>query len=137
MSAFELHTQLAADTAFVTDALLCRILLMNDANFPWLILVPRRAGLRDYHNLSADDLAVVNDEIVKTSRVLTALYKPDKINVAAMGNMVPQLHIHVIARFTDDVAWPKPVWGVAPAEPYMPEALEARLDELRRAIDAA
>ena len=137
MSAFELHTQLAADTAFVTDALLCRILLMNDANFPWLILVPRRAGLRDYHNLSADDLAVVNDEIVKTSRVLTALYKPDKINVAALGNMVSQLHIHVIARFTDDVAWPKPVWGVAPAEPYMPEALEARLDELRRAIDAA
>ena len=137
MSAFELHTQLAADTAFVTDALLCRILLMNDANFPWLILVPRRAGLRDYHNLSADDLAVVNDEIVKTSRVLTALYKPDKINVAALGNMVPQLHIHVIARFTDDVAWPKPVWGVAPAEPYMPEALEARLDELRCAIDAA
>ena len=137
MSAFELHTQLAADTAFVTDALLCRILLMNDANFPWLILVPRRAGLRDYHNLSADDLAVVNDEIVKTSRVLTALYKPHKINVAALGNMVSQLHIHVIARFTDDVAWPKPVWGVAPAEPYMPEALEARLDELRRAIDAA
>jgi len=137
MSGFELHTQLAADTAFVTDAPLCRVLLMNDANFPWLILVPRRAGLRDYHNLSPDDLAVANDEIVKASRVLTALYKPDKINVAAMGNMVPQLHIHVIARFTDDVAWPKPVWGVAPAEPYMPEALEARLDELRRAIDAA
>ncbi len=137
MSGFELHTQLAADTAFVTDAPLCRVLLMNDANFPWLILVPRRAGLRDYHNLSPDDLAVANDEIVKASRVLTALYKPDKINVAALGNMVPQLHIHVIARFTDDVAWPKPVWGVAPAEPYMPEALEARLDELRRAIDAA
>jgi len=137
MSGFELHTQLAADTAFVTDAPLCRVLLMNDANFPWLILVPRRAGLRDYHNLSPDDLAVANDEIVKASRVLTALYKPDKINVAALGNMVPQLHIHVIARFTDDVAWPKPVWGVAPAEPYMPEALEARLDELRCAIDAA
>jgi len=137
MSGFELHTQLAADTAFVTDAPLCRVLLMNDANFPWLILVPRRAGLRDYHNLSPDDLAVANDEIVKASRVLTALYKPDKINVAALGNMVPQLHIHVIARFTDDVAWPKPVWGVAPAEPYMPEALEARLDELCRAIDAA
>jgi len=137
MSGFELHTQLAADTAFVTDAPLCRVLLMNDANFPWLILVPRRAGLRDYHNLSPDDLAVANDEIVKASRVLTALYKPDKINLAALGNMVPQLHIHVIARFTDDVAWPKPVWGVAPAEPYMPEALEARLDELRRAIDAA
>ena len=80
---------------------------------------------------------MANDEIVKASRVLTALYKPDKINVAALGNMVPQLHIHVIARFTDDVAWPKPVWGVAPAEPYMPEALEARLDELRLAIDAA
>jgi len=137
MSAFELHTQLAADTAFVTDALLCRILLMNDANFPWLILVPRRAGLRDYHNLSADDLAVVNDEIVKTSRVLTALYKPDKINVAALGNMVSQLHIHVIARFTDDVAWPKPVWGVDSAKPYAPEALEARLVEFRRAINAA
>ncbi len=137
MSAFELHTQLAADTAFVTDALLCRILLMNDANFPWLILVPRRAGLRDYHNLSADDLAVVNDEIVKTSRVLTALYKPDKINVAALGNMVSQLHIHVIARFTDDVAWPKPVWGVDSAKPYAPEVLEARLVEFRRAINAA
>ncbi len=137
MSAFELHTQLAADTAFVTEAPLCRVLLMNDANFPWLILVPRRVGLRDYHNLSPDDLAVANDEIVKASRALTALYRPDKINVAALGNMVPQLHIHVIARFTDDVAWPKPVWGVAPAKPYMPEVLEARLDELCRAIDAA
>ncbi|MEL0144107.1 MAG: HIT domain-containing protein, partial [Alphaproteobacteria bacterium] len=64
-------------------------------------------------------------------------YKPDKINVAALGNVVPQLHIHVIARFTDDVAWPKPVWGVAPAKPYTPESREARLDELRRAIGAA
>ncbi len=137
MSAFELHTQLAADTAFVSDAPLCRVLLMNDANFPWLILVPRRAGLRDYHNLSPHDLDVANNEIVKASRALTALYKPDKINVAALGNVVPQLHIHVIARFTDDVAWPKPVWGVAPAKPHTPEALEARLDELRRAIGAA
>jgi diadenosine tetraphosphate (Ap4A) HIT family hydrolase len=137
MSAFELHTQLAADTAFVSDAPLCRVLLMNDANFPWLILVPRRAGLRDYHNLSPHDLDVANNEIVKASRALTALYKPDKINVAALGNVVPQLHIHVIARFTDDVAWPKPVWSVAPERPYTPEALEARLDELRRAIGAA
>lgn len=137
MSGFELHSQLAADTMLVTDAPLCRVLLMNDANFPWLILVPRRAGLRDYHDLAPDDLASANAEIVRTSRALTALYTPDKINVAALGNMVPQLHIHVIARFSDDPAWPRPVWGVVPARAYAPEAMEARLDELRRAIDAA
>ncbi|MBO6784922.1 MAG: HIT domain-containing protein [Alphaproteobacteria bacterium] len=137
MSAFELDPQLAADTVSVADWSLCRVLLMNDANYPWLILVPARPGLRDLHDLAPDDLATVTGEIVRASRALEGLFKPKKLNVAALGNMVPQLHIHVIARFEDDPAWPKPVWGVVPAQPCEPDDLEARVAALRGAFAAA
>jgi len=132
MPDFELHPQLAADTVSVATWPLCEVLLLTDANYPWLVLVPARTGLRDFHELSPDDMVTAGREISRASEALVALFTPDKINVAALGNMVPQLHIHVVARFTDDVAWPNPIWGVAPALAYAPAALEARLADLRR-----
>ncbi|MCZ6511581.1 MAG: HIT family protein, partial [Alphaproteobacteria bacterium] len=109
---FDLHPQLAADTVEVARWACSRVLLINDATYPWLILVPQRPGLRELHDLSADDLAQVTAEIVGASEAMERLFRPDKMNVAALGNQVSQLHIHVIARFEDDPAWPKPVWGV-------------------------
>lgn len=134
---FELHPQLAADTVPVVEWPLCQVLLINDATYPWLVLVPARPDLRDLDDLPQADMALATGEIVKASRALKGLYNPAKINVAALGNMVPQLHIHVIARFEEDAAWPKPVWGVAPAQPYGPDALRARLSELREAFAAS
>jgi len=131
---FQLHERLAADCVTVADWPLCRVLLMNDASYPWLILVPRRAGLREIHEVAEADLPDLTAEIRSASRTLEAVFKADKINVGALGNMVPQLHIHVIARFKDDPAWPGPVWGKQPAVPYEAEALQARLDSLRKAF---
>lgn len=132
MADFELHPQLAADTVPVCSWPLCEVLLLNDALYPWLVLVPARPELRDFHDLSPDDMVTAGREISRASEALVELFTPDKVNVAALGNMVPQLHIHVVARFTDDAAWPNPIWGVAPAEPYAQDALDARCAELRR-----
>jgi diadenosine tetraphosphate (Ap4A) HIT family hydrolase len=134
---FTLHSQLAADTVEVTRGDCCRFLLMNDATYPWLILVPQRPALRDFHYLAEADMAATVAEIGTASRALQALFAPAKINVAALGNMVEQLHIHVIARQTGDAAWPKPVWGVVPARAYAPAALSLRVASLREALAAA
>lgn len=101
---FSLHPQLAQDTHFVTDLPLCRVLLMNEARYPWLILVPRRENLREIHELLPTDRQQLWEESDHVSRVLTALFQPDKLNIAALGNIVPQLHIHHIARFQTDAA---------------------------------
>src|SRR5580704_3390416 len=110
---WSLHPQLAADTVSVCDLALSRVLAMNDANFPWLILVPRRAGVSEIIDLGAEQ-SLLMDEISLVSRVLKDETRCDKLNVAAIGNVVPQLHIHVVARRKDDAAWPKPVWGAVP-----------------------
>ena len=108
-SGWSLHPQLAADTVPVCDLALSRLLAMNDANFPWLILVPRRAGLSEIIDLNADR-SVLMDELALVSRALKGETRCDKLNIAAIGNVVPQLHIHIVARRKDDAAWPKPVW---------------------------
>lgn len=108
---FILHPQLAADTLPIGDLPLCRVLLMNDANFPWLILVPRRASLRELFDLEPHAYAEACQEIRMVAEKLSAHTKAYKINIAALGNMVPQLHIHIIARFENDAAWPNPVWN--------------------------
>ncbi|NNE85710.1 MAG: HIT domain-containing protein [Alphaproteobacteria bacterium] len=131
---FELHPQLAADTIEVDRWECCRVLLMNDASYPWLILVPQRADVRELHKLFAGDLAFTTAEIVRASEAMERLFQPVKMNVAALGNQVPQLHIHVIARFADDAAWPNPVWGAAPAVPYGADDLAARVAALRGAF---
>ncbi len=135
MNGFTLHPRLKADTIPVTSLELCRILLMNDNRFPWLILVPERPALKDLHDLSPEDQVAVMGEIDTASRVLSDIQAPEKINVAALGNMVPQLHIHVIARFTTDAAWPAPVWGVGGAVPYDDAVLAETLATLRTMLD--
>ncbi|TQV65221.1 MAG: HIT domain-containing protein [Halothiobacillaceae bacterium] len=134
MKDFELHPRLAADTVEITRLPLCRVLLMNDAHYPWVILVPQRADIREIHELSDAEQVRLIRESSLVSRVMAELFKADKMNIAALGNVVPQLHIHHIARFESDPAWPRPIWGQLPPQPYPQTALEQRLDELSRAL---
>ncbi|MCP5352605.1 MAG: HIT domain-containing protein [Chromatiales bacterium] len=131
MVSFALHPRLAADTFAVGDLELCRVLLMNDARYPWLILVPRRDGLREIHELGTADRAMLMDESCRVAEVMQAQFAPDKLNIGVLGNIVPQLHMHHIARFTGDPAWPGPVWGHSPAVAY---ADRNRLIALRAAL---
>ena len=131
---FRLHERLAAETFAVARWPLCRVLLMNDRTYPWLILVPEREGLKDLHDLEPADHGAVMAEIGRAARALQRLFKPDKINVAALGNVVPQLHVHVIARFTTDAAWPRPVWGVRAPEPYDEAGAREAITRLGRAF---
>jgi len=126
--AFELHPRLAADGITLGDFALCTVLLNNDSRFPWCILVPRIEGLRDFHEVPQARRNDLFAEIERVSVALAEIGKADKLNVAALGNMVPQLHVHVIARRTDDAAWPTPVWSVPGAAPYAdPQPLVERL----------
>ncbi len=134
MSDFVLHSQLEADTSLVRDLDICRCLLMEDSRFPWLILVPRIADLRELHEVSEEQRKPLFDEIAAASRALQDATGAHKINVAALGNQVPQLHIHVIARYTDDAAWPQPVWGSGAAEPYGDPARQALVASLSEAL---
>jgi len=108
---FSLHPTLASDTLQIADLPLSCVLLMKDRGFPWLILVPRREGVKEIHELTPDDRAILIEEVSLASLILTKLLNPVKINCGALGNIVPQLHVHVIARFKADRAWPGPVWG--------------------------
>jgi diadenosine tetraphosphate (Ap4A) HIT family hydrolase len=132
-TAFDLHPRLAADTRDVADLTLCRVLLMNDSRFPWLILVPQRAGIREIHQLSPEDRAALIEEVARVAAALEKLVGAEKMNVAALGNAVPQLHVHVIARFTKDAAWPTPVWTKPQTAPYA----EAALAEMAGKVAAA
>jgi diadenosine tetraphosphate (Ap4A) HIT family hydrolase len=128
---FILHERLAADTLPLIDLPLCRVLLMNDSRFPWLVMVPMRPGLRDFHDVGAGDKQAFMAEIDRVSLALEAETGAFKLNVAALGNMVPQLHVHVIARFEGDAAWPGPVWGVGKPLFYAPEVSENLISRLR------
>lgn len=127
---YELHPQLAADTHPVAALRLCELRLMDDSNYPWLVLVPRVNDARELFDLDADQRRQLSDEIDQCSRLLRDAYRPFKLNVAALGNLVPQLHVHVIARFEHDPAWPAPVWGRVAARPYTPEALVERIVQI-------
>lgn len=135
MTDFALHETLAADTVEAARWPLCRVLLMNDSRYPWLILVPARAGMTEIHGLDPADRSLLMTEIDRASRALVALYMPDKINVAALGNMVPQLHVHVVARFRTDDSWPGPIWGAHPPIPYGKAERDAALQALRPLLD--
>lgn len=136
MDDFTLHERLAADTVPVVDLPLCRLLLMNNRLFPWVILVPRRAGAVEIHRLEEADQHQLARETAIAARALEQICQPDKINSGALGNLVPQLHIHVIGRRRDDPAWPGPVWGSGHAAPYAPGEAEQRLVQLRAALEA-
>jgi diadenosine tetraphosphate (Ap4A) HIT family hydrolase len=129
---FTLHPTLARDTVEVTRLPLCRVLLMNDRRFPWLILVPERDSVREIHQLSPADRAALIEEIAQGSQALERLFRPDKLNVGALGNIVPQLHVHLVARTAGDPAWPGPVWGSGAAVPYS----EGEIEEVRQRLAA-
>lgn len=134
MEKFILHERLQNDTVEVMDLSLCRVLLMNDESFPWLILVPMRPGATEIHGLSKEDRAALIEETSLASRAISAVFSPDKINVGALGNLVPQLHVHVIGRRRTDRAWPGPVWGSAKGAAYSAAALEHTLSIIRSAL---
>ncbi len=131
---FTLHPRLAADTAPIATWELCHIRLMLDANYPWLVLVPARPDLTGMHQLTADDGATLMTEISRASHRLETLYNPTRINVAALGNMVAQLHIHVIARLDSDPAWPGPVWGAVPGKVYSDDDLRRTVSSIAQAL---
>ena len=130
---FELHPRLKQDCIVIGGFPLCRLLLLNDSTYPWFILVPERADIREVHELTDDDQIRLIGESSRLSRWLAEEFRADKINVAALGNMVPQLHWHVIARHATDPAWPGPVWGKGPPKPYAPE----EIDRIRDAVGEA
>jgi diadenosine tetraphosphate (Ap4A) HIT family hydrolase len=126
-----LHPQLEKDCIVLGKLDLCAVLLMPDANYPWLILVPQRENISEIYQLSESDQQQLMRESSKVSRVLAELFNADKINVAALGNMVPQLHVHHVARFRTDAAWPAPIWGAVAAKEYSAKGLEDIQEKLR------
>ncbi len=133
-ASFTLHPQLAQDTVPVGDLALSRVLLANDANYPWLILVPRKAALVELIDLEENAQVQLLREIVNTARLLKKITACDKLNIAALGNQVPQLHVHVIARKRRDAAWPKPVWGVVAPSSYNLGARETLIAAVRNGL---
>jgi diadenosine tetraphosphate (Ap4A) HIT family hydrolase len=131
---FTLDHRLQTDTLHVADWPLCRVLLINDARFPWLVLVPMRAGISEMLDLEPDDRRQLTAEIDRAAAALRRTVTCDKLNIAALGNMVSQLHVHVIARRRSDAAWPKPVWGQGTPEAYEDEAARALLRRLNDAF---
>ena len=123
MEKFSLNSRLKADTIKIAELELSELLLMNDKHYPWFILVPRRANISEVFQLNDQDQRQLYKEISYLAEILHQFYRADKVNIGALGNMVPQLHIHVIMRFKNDIAWPKPVWGLFEAINYSDEEI--------------
>lgn len=121
LDSFALDPRIETSSHPVADWPLCQVRLKDDARFPWLLLIPRRAGVVELTDLGRDDYVALCDEILHATRLLQAAARPDKINVATLGNVVPQMHVHVIARFRDDPAWPDAVWGHGAGPGYAPD----------------
>ena len=132
---FKLDERLLKDTVALGDLALCRVLLMNDSRYPWLILVPRCADMSEVFQLSAAEQQQLWLETSHVGQVLKDVFQADKINIATLGNVVKQLHMHVVVRMQDDAAWPAPVWGNGAAQAYTGEALAAMLARLQAAFD--
>jgi diadenosine tetraphosphate (Ap4A) HIT family hydrolase len=136
-SVWSLHPQLEQDTETIGDLALSRLLVSNDASYPWLLLVPRRPGASEIIDLDAADQRELMTEIAVVSQALKAITACDKLNVAAIGNIVPQLHVHIVARRHGDPAWPKPVWGALPAQAWDPAERERLVAAMRGKIGLA
>lgn len=134
-SIFRLHPQLAADTVALGQLPLCLVLLMNDARYPWLILVPKRPELRELTDLDPTAQGELMREIDAVARAVSTVCRPDKLNIAMLGNVVPQLHVHIVARSRLDAAWPAPVFGIGNTVAYGDDALMLRMHELKAALD--
>ena len=130
----ELHPQLEKDCVVLGQFLLSKLLLMRDANYPWLILVPDRDSVTEIFQLDEADQQQLQRESSCVAQLLVKEFNADKINIAALGNIVPQLHLHHIARFTEDAAWPAPVWGAHPAKAYSENELEKMIARVKQAL---
>lgn len=130
-STFYIHERLAADSLSVGVFALCQVRLMNNRLWPWLLLIPQIDGAREIHDLTAADRALLTEELAAASQATAQLFPVDKVNVGALGNIVSQLHLHVVGRRRDDPAWPGPVWGAGFAEPYDAAAAETIVGRLR------
>ncbi len=131
---FVLDSQLKNDTIELGSLPLCELLLMNDSNYPWVILVPRREGLRELVELPAADQLQFTVESNAVAHLLQTQFSAEKLNIAALGNVVSQLHVHHIARFANDACWPKPVWGAAPSLPYTPPQLAEVIEKIHAGL---
>lgn len=133
---FVLDSRLDQDTWLLGDFPLCRLLLSKDANYPWFILVPRREGISELFQLSDHEQLVMWQETTALAQALKRAFSADKMNVATLGNVVSQLHMHVIVRYEADAAWPAPVWGNRPAESYAEGDVSAIKSKLKRVLGA-
>lgn len=134
MAGFFLHTQLAQDTFFVKDLKLSKLLLMNDARFPWVILVPRHENVRDLIDLLPAHQRILLHEINRVSTFMKHYFNAEKLNIATIGNIVSQLHVHVVARSSKDAAWPKPVWGYGETMRYADGKEEKIIEAMNQAV---
>ena len=136
MNEFELNSRLLEESTFITKLTLSQVRLNHDSRFPWLILVPEIAGLKELHEIPEEHQTIVHKEMNFCSTVLQKFTSADKMNVAALGNLVPQLHIHVIARKHSDSGWPQPVWSAGDAKPYEKKSLVKLADELKERLSS-
>ena len=131
---FQLHPQLAKDCYYLGDFPLSALLLSKDANYPWYILVPKRADISEAFQLNTEEQQLLHQESILLSKTLNETFAADKMNIAALGNMVPQLHLHHIVRYKTDIAWPNPVWGYADAQAYQEQTLAERINATLTAL---
>lgn len=131
---FSLHPQLAADTIVIGELALSQALLMNNIELPWVILVPRRENIVEWHQLASQDQLQLHKESMRLSDLMMNVFNGDKLNTGALGNLVPQLHLHHVVRFKNDSVWPKPVWGNIEAQPYSEPALKNLTTQLQKAL---
>ncbi len=134
---FHLHPRLEQDCFLVGDLALCQLLLMNDSQYPWFILVPRRAGLTEIYQLSLDERQLLLAESCLLAENLQSIYQADKLNIATIGNLVPQLHMHHVVRYRSDLAWPAPAWGKAPALPYAQHIADMHITRMRETLSTS
>ena len=133
--AFQLDPRLEKDTVLISDWHLCQVRLMNDSRYPWVILIPKVEGVSEIHELTEEQQQLLLGESMRLSKALDLLFSPHKLNIAALGNMVRQLHVHHIVRYEDDASFPKPVWGVGDAVPYSTQVLEETISGLTIAFE--
>lgn len=134
---FKVHQQLAMDSIALGSFELCQLRLMNDSQYPWFILIPQREDMREIYQLAVQDQIQLLKESSFLAEQLASLFNAEKMNIAAIGNVVPQLHLHHVVRYQSDIAWPKPIWGVRSMQPYSAEQLEQRQDKVTRHLGSA
>lgn len=132
---FELDSRLVSDTVLVGDFPLCRLLMHRDANYPWFILVPRLEAVTEIYHLSEEDRQQLMRESCQLAEALVDVFSPDKINIATLGNMVPQLHMHHVARYKTDGAWPNPIWGAQAPATYSDAQRCQRLESISNVLE--